>query len=235
MLFVRVHCGLITVAAVCLISVGCVEGPFGGFATVNPFIQRQWADDEKFGPTFHRRLADLQGLRSSAARLDPQKKEEIARDLAQLFSTESNPVLRAEMATIMGELGTPSILSALRMAIADADEDVRIAACRAWGKFSVNEALPVLTELMERETDVDVRLAAIAELGRYPGQAAVAILGHALDDNDPAVQHLAVQALKTSTGRDFGDSVPAWRDYVQGREPQMPRAPSLVERMTNWF
>ncbi len=237
MLSVRlhIHSGLFTLALICVTNAGCAEGPFGGFAAVNPYIQHQWAQDEKFGPTFHRRLADLRGLQSGAARLDPQKKEEIAADLTRLFAAEANPVLRAEMAAILGEIGTPSTVPALRAASGDADKDVRIAACHAWAKLGVKEALPALTELMERETDVDVRLAAIAELGRFQDPAAVAVLGKALDDNDPAIQHLAVQSLKTSTGRDFGGSVPAWREFVQGRQPQLPPAPSLVERLTSWF
>lgn len=234
MLIVR-HCSLFTLSAILLTSAGCVDGPFGGFASVNPFLQRKWAQDEKFGPTFHRRLADLQGVRATASQLDAQKKEELANSIHQEFSTEPNPVLRAEMVGIFGELATPSTQPALQAAILDPDEDVRIAACRAWAKLGSTAALPVLTELMQRETDVDVRLAAIAELGRFPDRAAVSVLGEALDDNDPAVQHLAVQSLKTATGRDFGESVPAWRDYVQGREPQAPPAPSLVERFSNWF
>lgn len=216
-------------------TAGCVEGPFGGMGRLNPLLRKKWEEDERFGPTFHRRLADLQGVRSSAAWLAPEKKQEIANDMARLFAAETNPVLRTEMVGILGELGIPSAFETMRLAVADADEDVRIAACHAWGKLGANEAVPVLKELMEREADVDVRLAAIGELGHYPEQGALEILGQALDDNDPAVQYLAVQSLKTSTGRDFGDSVPAWREFVQGREPQAPPAPSIVERITHWF
>jgi hypothetical protein len=216
-------------------STGCVEGPLGRFAQLNPMIRKQWAEDEKYGPTFHRRLADLRGLRAVAARLDPQKKEDIARDVAQHLPAETNPVIRAEMVAILGELGTGSCPPALRVAIADSDKDVRIAACRASAKLGENDGLPILIALMEQETDVDVRLAVIAELGRFSDQMAVNMLGNALDDNDPAIQHMAVQSLKTSTRRDYGDSIPAWRDYVQGREPQLPPAPSLAERIANWF
>lgn len=234
MLLVR-QCRWFLLSGVVFLCAGCVEGPFGGFPKMNPYLQRKWAEDEKFGPTFHRRLSDLQGVRDSAAQLDPQKKEQLANSISQEFSTETNSVLRAEMVGIFGELATPSVMPALQAAVQDADEDVRIAACHAWTKLGANAALPVLTELMQRETDVDVRLAAIAELGKFQDPNAVSLLGEALDDNDPAVQHLAVQSLKTSTGRDFGESVPAWRDYVQGREPRIPPAPSFVERFYRWF
>jgi HEAT repeat protein len=235
MLSLRFHCGLAVVALLCMTNAGCVDGPFGGFAAINPYIQRQWAEDEKFGPTFHRRFADLRGLKSSARRLEAQKREEIAADMTRLITTETNPVLRAEMVGIMGELGTVSTIPGLQTATSDPDKDVRIAACRAWSSLGPQNALPALTEVLDRETDVDVRLAALGELGQFQDPAAIAVLGKALDDHDPAIQQLAVESLKTATGRDYGNNVPAWRDFVQGQEPQLPKAPSLVKRLKNWF
>lgn len=216
-------------------QVGCVEGPFGGFAPINPWLHRQWAEDEKYTPTFHRRLAELRDLRGEAPRLTPQQMDALAADLEKQLATEPSPVLRAEMTSLLGEMGTPQALATIRSIFADADRDVRIAACKAWAKTNTPETITVLSELIKQEQDVDVRLAAIAELGRFPDPTAVAALGEALDDNNPAVQHLAVQSLKAATGRDYGDSVPAWRDFVQGREPTPPPTPSLVERMTKMF
>lgn len=214
---------------------GCVDGPFGGLPAINPWVQKDWARDERFGPTFYRRLTDLQGLRATVAKLDPPKKEEIVGDMARLLPREPNPVLRAEIVGVLGEAGIPTAIPSLETALGDSDKDVRISACRALAKTGGGTAVPILSGLMESETDVDVRLAAIRELGRFQDPAAVAALGRALDDENPAVQHLAVQSLKTASGRDYGDSVPAWREFVQGREPQVPAGPSLVERVTNLF
>ena len=218
----------------CALITGCADGPFGGFASVNPWIKSKWAEDEKFGPTFHRRLADLRALRGSAARLEGAKKEQIASEMARLLVSEQNPVIRSEMTGVLGEIGLPQAAPGLYVAVKDTDKDVRIAACQAWGRIG-QASVPVLAELIDLESDVDVRLAAIRELGKFQDPVAVAALGKSLDDNDPAVQHLAVQSLKASTGRDLGDSVPAWRDFVQGREPQLPPSPSIVERINRWF
>lgn len=229
----------LTLTALAVVSVwmlfpGCAEGPFGGLAPINPWMQKNFAADERYGPTFHRRLSDLRALRSAAGKLDAAKKAELAADLTRQLAAESNPVLRAEMVSVLGEIADASAAPGLTAALADPDKDVRINACRAWAKAGP-AAIPLYTDLLAKEADVDVRLAAIRELGQFQDPAAVQALGQALEDNDPAVQHLAVQSLKTSTGRDLGDSVPAWRDFVQGREPQTPSGPSLVERITNLF
>lgn len=217
------------------LATGCADGPFGELAALNPYIRQKWQEDERYGPTFHRRLADLRALRSSAPSLAPEQKEKIAADMAAIIQNDGNPVLRAEAVNVVGELATPAVLPALHAAVNDADEDVRVAACHAWGRAGAGEALFALRDVAQRDSDVDVRLAALSELGKFKDAAAVEALGAALDDLDPAVQHCAVQSLKTSTGLDYGDSVPAWRDYVQGRQPSIPSSPSVVERLTNWF
>ena len=95
--------------------------------------------------------------------------------------------------------------------------------------------MAILGRVVEQDSDIDVRLSALNDLATFKDSAAVQTLGKALDDYDPAIQFRAVQALKTSTGLDYGDSVPAWRDYVQGRQPTPPESPSLVQRLYEWF
>jgi HEAT repeat protein len=223
-----------TALFVCLLT-GCADGPFGDLAALNPWIRQKWQEDERFGPTFHRRLADLRALKSSAPGLEPDQKEKIAADMGTIIQNDGNPVLRAEAVGVLGELAIPAILPALHVAVNDSDKDVRVAACHAWGRAGAGDALFTLRDVIQRDSDVDVRLAAVSELGKFKDAAAVDALGAALDDLDPAIQHAAVQSLKSSTGLNYGDSVPAWRDYVQGRQPSTPLTPSLVERLTNWW
>jgi HEAT repeat protein len=121
------------------------------------------------------------------------------------------------------------------MATRDEYKQVRIAACQAWGELGGTEAMETLAEVVRREEDVDVRIAATKELGRFRDPMVVSALGLVLNDSDPALQYSAVESLKSSTGRDFGDSVPAWRDFVAGRSPDPSEAPSVVERLRNLF
>lgn len=167
--------------------------------------------------------------------MSPEQKEKISADMAELVRGEPNPVLRAEAVSVVGELGILSGLPTLGAATQDADTDVRVAACRAWGRTGGNHGLAALVDIVQRDEDVDVRLAALTELAQFREQAAIEALGIALDDLDPAIQHRAVQSLKRATGLDYGDSVPRWREYVQGRQPEPAAPTSLVERLTNWL
>lgn len=231
----RSRCLWLGLGLILSVWTGCVDGPFGGLGGVNPWVRKKWAEDEKYGPTYHRRLADLRGLKTSARQLDAQKKDQIASDMAELVQSDPSSVLRSEAVGVLAELDTASAIPALRAALNDEDEDVRIAACRGWGRVGGSESLLVLAQVAQTEGDVDVRLAALEELGKFKEAAAVEALGKALDDSDPAVQVRAVASLKSVTGLDYGDSVPAWRDYVQGRTPSTPRSPSVVERIRDWF
>src|SRR6185503_2643700 len=84
---------------------GCADGMYVAMASVNPWVRQKWAEDEKYGPTYHRRMAELRGLRSTASRLEPQRKESLAVDMSELIQSDPNPMLRSEAIAVLGELG----------------------------------------------------------------------------------------------------------------------------------
>jgi HEAT repeat protein len=231
-----VHCRwlYLCLALVSWLGTGCAEGPFG-LAAVNPYLRQKWQADEKYGPTFHRRLAELRGLRASTHLYEAQQKERIAAKMAELVQTDESSVLRCEAVGVLGAVGIPSVTPVLHSALSDSDEDVRIAACHAWGEIGGDEGLATLVQVAEQEGDTDVRLAAVEELAKFKDPAAVAVLGKALDDSDPAVQFRAVQSLRSATGMEYGDSIPGWRDYLQGRASAPPPPPTAMQRVRNWF
>ena len=97
------------------------------------------------------------------------------------------------------------------------------------------EAAAVLSQVLTGDDDPDVRLEAIEALGQCRDPAAVAALGPALEDRDPAMQYRAVLALKELTGEDFGNDVDRWRQYVQGDVPVQTPPSSLAERLRRIF
>ena len=109
-----------------------------------------------------------------------------------------------------------------------------MAACEAWGKRNDAQAVSLLSEALRSDVDSDVRLAAAKALGETKNPAAVAALGEALSDSDPAMQYQAVLALKQSTGKDLGDNVERWQQYVKGELPKDP-TPSLADRVRRLF
>jgi hypothetical protein len=219
---------------VCLFC-GCADGPFGGLAGMNPWIRQQWNQDEQYGPTYHKRLAELKLLRSQAGQLSAAEQQQFVGQLTELVRTDPNPVMRAEAVRTLAAFPAEMALPTLRVAAADEDPDVRIIACRVWGEYGGPESLQALSEVVRSDGDVDVKIAATAELGSFQDQVAVQALAVALDENDPALQYEAVQSLKSATGRDFGDNVPAWREYVAGRTPMADDQPSVVERLRRLF
>ena len=61
---------------------------------------------------------------------------------------------------------------------------------------------------------MDVRLAATRELGRFEGNQAIYALGQSLEDADPAIQYLAMQSLRKTTGKNLGNDVRQWKQLV---------------------
>ncbi len=216
---------------------GCVDGPFGGLTAMNPYYRNQWEKDEQAGPTFHTQLAELRAIRENPTGLSPGEQRQIIPTLAEIVQNSTNTILRAEATLTLAEFPAPETIPTLQLAMNDEDADVRIAACRAWGRRGGREALDALSQTVSNDSDLDVRLAATAQLAKFQDQQSLQALGVALNDKDPALQHRAVQSLKSVSGQDYGDSVPAWRDYVEGRSPVLPEPPTIAERLRalSWF
>lgn len=210
---------------------GCMGSP-----VYRLWHRSQWLEDEKYGPTLHKRSEELAKLRSEAEEMPADQQAQVAQQLNQLLTDEPTPLYRSELVQTLGELSTPSASEALRTAIHDPDASVRIEACRAWGKRGGDEAVRALGQVVGSDTDIDVRIEATRQLGNFEGHpAAVQALGVALDDADPALQHRAVKSLEDITGEEYGNSVPAWRQYVRGETVNPPESPSLAERVQSWF
>jgi hypothetical protein len=103
------------------------------------------------------------------------------------------------------------------------------------GKRGNETSLEHLAAAMVNETDLDVRIAVAEELKRFKNsEEATRALALALDENDAALQHQAIQSLEEVTGRSYGMSVPAWREYLAGGNPTPPPGPSLADTVKGW-
>lgn len=209
---------------------GCVDGPLHSL-----YYRKQWQDDEKYGPTLFTRLEELQNTRREAARMNEQQQAQLARRLNLSVTQDPSAVYRAEVVRTLGALTTPAAIEGLQLASQDEERVVRIAACEAWGQRQGIEALHALGAIVRSDDDLDVRIAATRELGKFKDQAAVQSLGFALDDPDPALQFRAVESLRRISNEDFGNSVPAWRQYVRGEPVDRPEPPSIVHRLMTFF
>lgn len=156
---------------------------------MNPYYRSQWEKDEVAGPTFHTQLAELRAIRENPTGLSPDEQRQLIPTLADIVQNSTNTVLRAEATLTLAEFPASETIPTLQLAINDEDADVRIAACRAWGRRGGPEALDILTQTVSSDSDLDVRLAATTQLAKFRDQQSIEALAIALNDKDPALQH----------------------------------------------
>lgn len=229
----------VTLAALGLLPgllAGCADGMVPEMRSLNPWVRQQWAQDEQFGATYHRKVADLAAVRSSAKGLAAPEQERVAQELARRLQEEQNSVMRAELLRTMGSLDAPTALASIQTALTDQHPQVRVAACRALGRHPSPEALQSLGTVVSSDADLDVRIAAARELGKSSDPEAAKALRPALDDNDAGLQLVAMDSLRTLTGRtQYGNHVPTWRQYLDGGDPAPPPAPTVAESLRKYW
>lgn len=224
---------LLIVIGLCLtigVSWGCM-----GSSAYRLWYRTQWLEDEEIRPSLYTRLEQLTELQKRAGSMSQAEQAQVAARLARDLAEDPSPQYRAQVARALGDLSAPAATEALRQAVRDKEPSVRIAACAAWGKQGSQEAVSALAEVLGQDADLDVRTAAARELANHKTPGSIAALGLALDDPDPALQHRAILSLQAVTGRDFGNSVPAWRQFVREGEAQPRETPSVAETLRNLF
>lgn len=218
------------------VSSGCQDGPIPENRGLNPWARQQWEEDEKLGPTYYKRQDELAIIRAKAGSLSPAERNQLSQEILDVYSQEPSPAMQSELVRTLGYLPTAAAQAGLLAALAHEDPDVRIAACQGLSRIQSEEARSALAKSVETDEDHDVRIAAARALGSYRDPAAVQSLGMALEDEDPAIQKVAIESLRASTGRDYGNSVPAWKEYLAGGNPAKPPGPTLAERVGwPWF
>ena len=232
------HVSLTWIAITCLLGVvaGCQDGPIPENRVLNPWARKQWDEDEKFGPTYYKRMDELAAIRARASGLPASERDRLAQEIVDVYGVEPSPAMRSELIGTLAYLPTSTTQTGLAGALTDDDPDVRIAACQALARVKGEQSLLLLAKTAETDDNLDVRIAAVRGLANYKDQAAMQALGTALEDSDPAIQKVAIESLRLNTGRDYGHSVPAWKEFLAGGNPTKPPGPSLAERVGwPWF
>ena len=220
----RVHLRACCCAGVILVfAIGCglPQCNWQNPATWNPIHQKQMAADDQVVASFHQQLSQLKALSEDAARMPINVQQRHVQELILSVREEVNPVLRAEIVKTLAAFPVVEAEEGLQLAIEDLAADVRIVACEAWSRRGGAEA------------DTDVRLAAIRGLARFRNPEVIQSLATALNASDPALQYAGMQSLQTVSGRDYGHNISAWREFVQGRDPQVS-PPVIARRYWPW-
>lgn len=226
---------LLSITCLALLSVlGCSETVTIGKVTLWPLGGPITDTVDGVTPPAER-IRGLRQIAESGASTPADQQQRISAELAAEYQKETDPLIRLEIVETLSHFQTESAAAVLKTAVGDADRDVRVAACLAWGKRGGPESTSVLADVLSRDSDIDVRLAAAKALGDTRDTAAVAALGNALEDPDPALQVRAVTSLREVTGKDFGGDVDRWRQYVKGETPGPPHPVSIAERFRSLF
>jgi HEAT repeat protein len=192
------------------------------------FWEEPESDPRMKGPTPAEQIEQMRKQIATVPRMPPEEQRALAEKMNIAFKNEADPLLRREYVRVSAACAAPAAGETLTAALADPEIDVREAACDAWAKHGGPQAIPKLADTMKHDSDLNVRLAAVRALAKIGGSDAITAVAPALEDEKPAMQYRAVQALREMTGKDFGDNAVAWREYIRGGSPQEI---SVVERM----
>jgi len=220
-------------ALLLMLAAGC-EGPWGDLSRYDPFAEPD-PREKLYGPTPAQQISRIRRMGDEAAGMTPQQQAQASAELRKRLLAAGDPLIREEIVKTLGNFRTREAALALRLASNDKDRDVKIAAAHAWAQRHDHEAITELTKMLGSSSDVDVRIAAVNGLATFSDQEAVRAMSVALDDDDTAVQRIAMDSLRSTTGRDYGTNVVAWRKFLAGENPPEPDQPSLVQRwLFNW-
>jgi HEAT repeat protein len=190
----------------------------------------------RIGPTQSQRIALVRSLREKLSD-DPAQAESVVGELAQRIATETDATVRVEIIKALGDSRSPAAVAVLRAGVGyprpDPDWEVRETICQTWGRIGGDEARAVLASVLANDPNDDVRVAAVQALGAFKDAGNVQALAAALEDSNIAVQHEAMQAMKSVSGEDFGNDAKAWRDYARSGNVSQP-TPSIAARLWPW-
>jgi len=210
---------------------GCHDGPLYGLKTMNPYYSmKQWKADEALGPTDHVRRQELAKLVDVMPKLPPERQVYWTEHLRQVMEHDTSPEMRRLAVMASGRTSVPQASAVLADGMKDESLKVRLAACEVLGTRTDSESTRLLAETAASTTDVDVRNAAYAALGNHRGPVAVEALRLALENRDPATRSLAVQSLRSTTGKNYGNDPDVWLAALGGE--QVPEQPvQIAERL----
>jgi HEAT repeat protein len=174
-------------------------------------------------------IDNLKKLAEEVPKMDPDQRARVAVELTQRIQKEEDSVLRTAILRTLAVCGGPAADAVLQCALSDADADIRVLACGFCGQKGDAATVQRLAALLSGDIDKDVRMAAARALGSAHDPSAIAILGTALEDKDPAMQYCAVGSLRKLTGRDLGNDVDRWRVAIKDGSL------GLAERSHHWF
>jgi predicted transcriptional regulator with HTH domain len=203
----------------------------------------------------HQRKKQIQFKGQQGATVSDSEKEILVAQLMVEYRTSPDPNMRREAVDAMAKIPHPKRDQYMKEVLTDSDPFVRLSALEALGKTyngTRKELALLLIETSKKDTDKDIRLTAIRLLPQTapsPSQKItpqtpddikslrsfiVQELGETLYDKVPAVRYEAMQSLHKITGKDYGNDINRWIQYIQyqkGEAETLPSERSFAEKL----
>lgn len=148
-------------------------------------------------------------------------KQEVGPEATKILRSSRNASARRDVLRMFRQMEYDGAYREITQLLSrDEDPLVRREASHALVDLSPKHALGHLKVVAMTDSDVKVRRAAVLDMGSLKSlDAAEALLDvmHRLQaEGDAYLMGIVVQALRLTTGKDFGDNLPAWEQYVAG-------------------
>lgn len=121
--------------------------------------------------------------------------EDAVRRLEELLGSSGHAEVRVAAANMLGKVGSGRSIPALAAALNDAVENVRWFAVEGLRKLGATQAVPRISELLQKDPSARVRENAAITLGDLGQPAGIPALREALDDESERVRERAASAL----------------------------------------
>ncbi len=181
-----------------------------------------------------KRIAAIEEIGGRATGQDTPDQQQAVNELARQIQTERDPLVREAIVKAAGGFNTPLSEQMLTAGLKDSDNGVRRRACESLGQRAKPALVPVLEGVARSDGDFDVRVAAVKALGGIKTPESAKALLVALEDRDPAMQFVGVEAMRNVTGRDLGGDVRAYVAMARDGTPPKQEPTSMATKVKEW-
>ncbi|CAE7504766.1 unnamed protein product [Symbiodinium sp. KB8] len=206
---------------------GCQSGG-PRMAGLNPFYQ----PERTTYVVAAKRMDEIRKLAEKSTGEDTPDQQTIVQDLVKPLEKETDPLVRQATLETAAKFNTTLAGKTLIAGLSDESPFVREAACRLLASRPTAGAVEPLTGVVRQDESFDVRVAAAQAL--EPNGAKPEQLLALLEDPNPAMQLVGVEAMRNATGKDYGGDVAAYVALARGEAPPAREPTSVAARVPDW-
>lgn len=179
-----------------------------------------------------KRIVEIRKVAEKSTGEDTPDQQTIVQDLVKPLEKETDPLVRQATLETAAKFNTTLAGKSLIAGLSDASPQVREASCRLLAKRPTAGAVEQLMGVVKQDESFDCRVAAAQALepnGAKPEQFLAL-----LEDPNPAMQLVGVEAMRSATGKDYGGDVAAYAALARGETPAAKEPTSVASRVSEW-